>query len=124
MTCPRPHCGGLILERVGLDADIPYRQMVCSACSRVITVPIKGLYPDRPVQPPAPRITLHREDRRCQKRQSEKLSRSARYDCGLCTKSGCQRARAPNRTQCQPHLDAMAAYSLARYHRLKQAAKT
>ena len=130
MNCPREHCGGLMLERVGLDADVPYRQWICSACSRGVTIPLRGPYVDRPERARAPRAVAvpqgnrSPEDIRIRRRKAENNTRAARNARGLCARSGCLNALTPGKTQCQPHLEALATYALARYHRLKQAAKT
>ena len=133
MTCARPHCGGLIVERHGINADGPYLQRICSACSRGVTIPLHVPYEERtrsvrtPLTERAPRIKMSPDEKRERKCQSENKTRTSRYERGLCARSGCPQARADGKTQCQPHLTAMAVYALARYHRLKKlkrAAKT
>ena len=45
MTCPRPHCGGLILRRHVLTVEGRVMQDVCVACGRLVGfMPAKDPY--------------------------------------------------------------------------------
>ena len=126
MTCPRPHCGGLILDRSILDAEGWYLQRICAACGRGVTVPRPKVYVERSETSRARRVSaapssmLSLEERRARYRDAAAKARASRARRGLCARGGCPNDRAEDQTHCEPCRVQKAKYALAWYYRLKK----
>ncbi len=66
--CPRPHCGGLLVERSVVTHDGVCMELVCASCARSAVVKILEPYPPLRVSadPNADRFFSSREDRAAQ----------------------------------------------------------